>query len=92
MLTDIKDYLRIYFDDDDKFLTELIELAKKRIKAITGVEFSDTDELYKQCVRFYVEFYYNNRTSIAEKNYVKIPYTLECLMSEIQMRGAENAD
>lgn len=86
----IKSYLRIDFDDDDSYLSDLINISKNFIKEQTGVDYSATDLVYNQALLFMIAHYYENKTSFSEKSISQVPYTLDCMVKHIGMRGAIN--
>ena len=86
-LSYVKSYLRVDFNDDDAYLTDLIDLSKRYIYEQTGNEYSDTDELYKQAVLLSVSHFYGNRSPISEKTVAVVPFSLEAIVRHIGMRG-----
>lgn len=83
----VKSYLRVDFDDDDTYLTDLINLSKRYIYEQTGVEYSETDEIYKQAVLLSVSHFYGSRSPINEKALYVVPYSLEAMVRHIGMRN-----
>lgn len=88
-LPEIKNYLRIGHDLDDPYLSELITFSKKFIQEQTGVEYSDTDEVYKIAVKQVVAHFYDKRESVSDKTNVVVPYTMDTLIKHIGIRGPE---
>lgn len=84
----LKKYLRIDYDIDDTYLTDLIDLSKKFIKEQTGVEYNKNDSVYNQAVLLMCAHFYDNRTPISEKAVVNVPYSLDCMLKHIGMRGS----
>lgn len=89
-LNAVKDYLRIDFDDDDTYLTQLIKLSKDYIYQQSGVKFNSDDEVYKQAVLFSIAHFYGNRQPLSEKTITNTPFTLDSLVKHISLRGALN--
>lgn len=87
-LYEIKHYLRIGHDIDDPYLLELINFAKKFIEEQTGVSYSENDEVYKIAVKQAVAHFYDKRESVSDKSNVVVPYTMDCLIKHIGIRGA----
>lgn len=86
-LDDVKKYLRVQHDIDDKYIETLIILSKNYIKEQTGVEYHKCDTVYQHAIMLMVAHFYDNRASISEKNLVNVPYTLDCLIKHIGVRG-----
>lgn len=89
-LQDIKDYLRVSHNLDDNFISGLIETAKQLIEEQTGVKYSDADKVYKMTILQVVAHFYDKRESFSEKSAVTVPYTLDCLIKHLGMRGPIN--
>lgn len=89
-LSEAKQYLRIAYSNDDTFITSLITMAKQLIKEQTGVEYTNGDEVYKIAVFQAVAHFYDKRESYSEKNITTVPYTLDCLIKHIGLRGPIN--
>lgn len=86
----IKLYLRINYDNEDSLIEELIENAKTLIEESTGVKYVEGDKTYELLIKFLVQHYYDNRSSISEKAVNEVPYTITGLMRKIGVRGAKN--
>lgn len=84
----IKKYLRIDFDGDDAYIADLVTLSKNFIKEQTGVEYSANDFVYNQAVLLMVAHFYDNRSPLSEKAVVNVPFSLECMIKHIGMRGS----
>lgn len=89
-LQEVKDYLRVSHNLDDNFISGLIETAKQLIEEQTGVKYSDSDKVYKMTILQVVAHYYDKRESFSEKAAVTVPYTLDCLIKHLGMRGPIN--
>lgn len=90
-LESVKEYLRIDFDDDDIYLTQLIKLSKDYIYQQTGVEYNADDEVYNQAMRFCISHFYGTRQPLTEKTVTNVPFTFDSLVKHISLRGALNA-
>ena len=86
-LAEVKNYLRISHNVDDTFLTGLISTAKDFIKEQTGVSYNDNDDVYKIAVLQTVAHFYDKRESVSDKTSVTVPYTMDCLIKHIGLRG-----
>ena len=84
----IKKYLRIDFDGDDAYIGDLVTLSKNFIKEQTGVEYNANDFVYNQAVLLMVAHFYDNRSPLSEKAVVNVPFSLECMIKHIGMRGS----
>ncbi len=89
-LEETKQYLRITYANDDKYIEDLITMAKSLIKQQTGVEYTNADSVYKMAVLQVVAHYYDKRESFSEKAVNSVPYTLDSLIKHIGMRGPLN--
>ena len=89
-LQDVKDYLRVSHNLDDNFISGLIETDKQLIEEQTGVKYSDSDKVYKMTILQVVAHFYDKRESFSEKSAVTVPYTLDCLIKHLGMRGPIN--
>lgn len=90
-LDSVKDYLRVDFDDDNDYITQLIKLSKDYIYQQSGVEYNSNDEVYKQAVLFCVAHFYCNRQPLTEKAVTNTPFTFDSLVKHISLRGEYNA-
>lgn len=91
-LKTVKDYLRIDFDDDDAYLTQLIKLSKDYIYQQTGVEYNADDEVYNQAMLFCVSHFYGTKQPLTEKTVTNVPFTFDSLVKHISLRGALNVE
>lgn len=70
LLTEVKDYLKITWDDEDQILTRIIEGAKSYLNNLVGVELDFTQEddpkslLLDRC-----RYVYNNASEYFEENF-----------------------
>lgn len=77
---DIKEYLRIDFDDDDNIIDLLIITAKQYIKDTTEKEYNDNDKIYELCLKMLVSHWYENRNAIGN-NVNEVPYSITNLLT-----------
>ena len=87
LLKEVKEYLRILHDVDDDYLISLIEMSKDFIYEQTGVKYNCCDKVYKQCILLMVAHFYDNKMAISEKNLTVVPYSMDCLIKHINIRG-----
>lgn len=86
-LEETKKYLRISYDNDDDFITELIKTAEQLVKEQTGVSYADGDGIYKTAILQIVAHFYDKRESYSEKSITTVPYTMNGLIQHIGIRG-----
>jgi len=86
-VNDLKDYLRINFNNDDAVLSVLLETAKSLAYEKTGISYTSGDLLYEQLLKFLVQHLYDNRTAFADRQAVEVPYTITELVKTITYRG-----
>lgn len=96
-IEEIKQWLKIDFEDDDNILNSLISVSKAKIKAATGVpstyennlnpaDLEDIQEMYKMAQRIIITDLYNER-DIENKSLISTYIQLEleyrrCLIVE----------
>ncbi|QEK13722.1 phage gp6-like head-tail connector protein (plasmid) [Crassaminicella thermophila] len=85
-LTEIKEFLRLEQDytEEDIFLNSLLVAAKEYIKNATGLDYDDTNELYKLAIKILVTHWYENREAISEKKTDKIAFSLNSILIQLQ--------
>lgn len=86
----LKIFLRINYDTDDDFLQELIEFAKTFIEEQTNVKYDPNDTVYFHSLILLAAHLYDNRSYITDKTVNTLPYSLDCMIKHIGMRGAKN--
>lgn len=89
-LNEIKNYLRINHNVDDCFLENLSVFAEKLIEEQTGVQYCNNDEIYKMALLQVIAHFYDKREAVSEKTNIVVPYTMDCLIKHIGIRGAIN--
>ena len=90
LLSDVKTYLRVDFNDDDKYINDLTEMSKSYIYGQTNVEYTDGDKIYEQAILLMVAHFYDNRSALSEKALIEVPMSLTSLIKYIGMRGPIN--
>lgn len=86
-LENIKSYLRITHDVDDNYILSLMKLSKLFIKEQTGIDYVEGDEVYRQAIMLMVGFYYDNRQATSDKTMANVPFSLDCMIKHIGIRG-----
>lgn len=70
LLEEVKSYLKITWDDEDGFITSLIDRGKAKLQELTGAELDFETEGQARSLLFdYVRYAYNNATEYFEENY-----------------------
>ena len=80
MLEDIKDYLKITWDNEDSYLEKVIAMGQEHLKGLTGTELKfETPGLDYSLLKDYCRYYYNNAIEYFEENFkdqiVRLQYT-----------------
>ena len=87
-LSEVKNYLRITHTVDDEYITRLITFAEKFIEEQTGVKYNEQDDVYKIAILQTIAHFYDKRESVSEKTAQNVPFTMDCLIKHIGLRGA----
>jgi hypothetical protein len=70
MLEAVKNYLKITWDDEDIFLTDLIARGRAKLQELVGAELDfDTEGLARSLLFDYVRYAYNNASEYFEENF-----------------------
>jgi hypothetical protein len=70
MLSEVKLYLRITWDDDDVMLTSLISRGRQKLEELAGAELNFENEgLARSLLLDFVRYAYNNATEYWEENF-----------------------
>lgn len=92
MLDDIKDYLKITWDDEDDYLTSLISRGQTKLNELAGAELDfETEGLARSLLFDYVRYAYNNATEYFEENYQHEILRLQ-LMIGVSLLPEDDAD
>ena len=85
-LSDVKQYLRIDFDSDDTYISQLIDMSKSYIKEQTGKTYTAGNKVYEQAILLMVAGFYDNRTPFTEKAVNETNcMSLKCMLNHIGM-------
>lgn len=72
MLEELKDYLKITWDNEDSYLQNIISRGKEYLKDLTGTEIEFNNEgPAKSLLLDYCRYYYNNSVEYFEENFQK---------------------
>lgn len=90
-LTELKQYLRIDFDDDDSLLRMLMGAARKYIHDAVGYQPDESDERVKLLISVLVADWYEHREYTVNTNgkqsiSQKVQYTVRSIVLQLQFR------
>lgn len=85
-LEQIKQFLRVDFDDDDSYIILLIDVAKEYIIDAVG-KYDETSARYKLLLLNIVSTLYENREYTIDKTNEKVAYTLKSIILQLQLEG-----
>ncbi len=72
MLQEIKDYLKITWNDEDDYIAGIIDRGKKHLNGLTGVELNfDENNQAKTLLLDYCRYAYNSALEYFEDNFQK---------------------
>lgn len=69
MLQEVKDYLKITWDDEDATLTSIIQRGQAYLNDLTGTELDFSDGQAKSLLLDYCRYMYNNASEYFESNF-----------------------
>lgn len=81
-LTEIKDFLRVDYDEDDILITTLKLTAETYIKNSSSKISSYENALYKLAILMLIGHWYENREVIGTDE--KLAYSLQCLLMQLR--------
>lgn len=86
-LNEIKSYLKIDFDDDDRLILDLLSAAEEYL-ANAGVKKNYKSNLYKLALRILISHWYLNRNVIAVgTTSSEVDYSLKRIIIQLQTAG-----
>ena len=83
-LEEVKEYLKIDYNDEDDLLLELINTAENYLYNATGTHFDNSNRLAKLYCRVLVNEWYENRGFTGTN---KIKYTLQSILTQLKYGG-----
>lgn len=83
-LEDMKEYLRVDFDDDNELITNLILAGTQYIQNATGQIFTSSNNIAVMCIQLLVANWYSNRTPLQSGRAVEIPYAISYLIPQLK--------
>lgn len=88
-LEEVKNYLRVDYDDDDNYIYSLIFASENYLYNATGKQFDSRNELAKQCCRVLIYDWYKDKgltirstknTNVGEK----VKYTVQSMIQQLK--------
>lgn len=94
-LKEVKEFLKIDYDDEDSLIEELIEVAESYLYGATGKYFDSSNKKAKLYCKVLINEWYKDRslTMSSTKNLSvteKIRYTLQSILLQLKYSGDEN--
>lgn len=86
-LEEVKEYLKVDYDDEDELLKELIEVAEEYLYAATGRKFDSTNKRAKLYCRVLVNEWYKDRSLTTDKITKKVRFTLQSILTQLKYEG-----
>ena len=86
-LDDVKLYLRVDSDEEDNFISDLIEYSKEEIKNSTGDDGSNPSYTYKMAQLLIISDRFENRGS--NEGEFKPNNALSCLLAKLKYKGEQ---
>ena len=80
----IKEFLKVYFDDDDIYIELLHEVAKEYITDAIG-EYDETSARHKLLALNIIANLYENRLYTIDKSNEKVMYTIRSMILQLQL-------
>lgn len=86
-LSEIKEYIRVDYDDDDELLEELKGAAEEYL-INAGIEVNYKSRLYKLAIKMLVIHWYENRETVLIGSLSKsIEYSLAAILKQLRYCG-----
>lgn len=89
-IQEVKEWLRIDDDYDDKSLEMLAYAAESYLNNATGKTFDSTNQLAKLFCLVLVTDWYENRELIGQKASDKVRFTIQSILAQLQYGGDNN--
>lgn len=84
-LEEIKNYLRVDYNDEDPYIQELIQASELYLKNVTGKVYDSTNPLAKLYCKALITDWFENRGLISESgDSDKVRHTLQDILSQLQ--------
>lgn len=93
MLQDVKNYLRITWDDEDVEIASMIERGKKYLSRLTGTSLNfGEDDLPKQLLLDYCRYERNNALEFYQENFARDILLLSLQEATREMREQDGQE
>lgn len=93
LLEEVKSYLKITWDDEDGFITSLIDRGKAKLNELAGAELDFETEGQARSLLFdYVRYAYNNASEYFEENFRAEILRLQLMTGVALMPAEDDAD
>lgn len=86
-LSEVKEFLRIDGDEDDRQLTSIIIAAEDYIKNATRSDVDTKSELYKTAAKLLISNWYENREPIGKAT--TLAFSLESILIQLSVRSSD---
>lgn len=93
-LEEAKEFLKVDYEDEDRFIQSLIGASEEYLKNATGKEFNDNNQLAKLYCRVLINEWFRDRALTVTGNGAnvsdKVRYTLQSILMQLKHCGDEN--
>ncbi|WP_273690260.1 head-tail connector protein [Ketogulonicigenium vulgare] len=87
-LKQVKEFIRVDFDDDDTVIQTLMTVAVEYMTSLTGYENDfDAPKAWDLCCLLLIGHWYANRESVQAGSLIKVPHSFESLLKTITPVG-----
>jgi len=84
-LEEIKNYLRIDYNNDDNLIQSLITAARSLVEEKTGKTYKPDSELWNLCIKLLVAHWYENRHVEQSQRTNPVGFTVDALVKHISV-------
>ncbi|WP_256761412.1 head-tail connector protein [Cohnella sp. WQ 127256] len=84
MLDELKQYLRIDYEDEDLFLSSLLLIAKDYIEKGTGKTLNEDNPKHRLAAFLYCSHQYEQRNPVVSTSTKTLEYSLQSLLFQIE--------
>ncbi|MGH0951321.1 head-tail connector protein [Bacillus mycoides] len=79
LLEDVKSFLRVTWNEDDIYISSLIESAKEYMYGATGKEYEGNDNIEILCLKFLVNQWYHGQVE-------RVPNGVQSMLTHIEYK------